>query len=608
MREFVGVDGEGIHDRYVLFAAGEQSLYRREGIPLDEAIDWLSLRYSSSRIYTAFAFHYDVCKMVEHYPDDWVLDFMRGNEKQLGDWLVRYLPKHMLTARRAGRQMVIYDVIQFFNRSFENAMIEMGVKDDTGLIAWGKEARGRFTFAQVDKIKAYNAKECELLASMMAMLAGGMAEVGIRPSSWHGPGALANAVLAGLKLHSKEIVHNHRQEMRHVFDSAYFGGRIETPQLGLFRADVLGSGWEGLTTYDIRSAYPEACTQLWNPQESYWFDVEHWSGARFPWSVWHLEWRLPRDTYLGPLPWREQSGRIYYPLTGRGWYWWPEASLAIRLHGKHIKVLEGYVYGGTMKSVLSAAVPELYSKRARLRAEGRKIEAYTLKLVLNSLYGKMAQTVGNNRFHSREWAGYVTSYVRAKLRESVYGVEERVVALATDGIVFDGKQLLSLTEGVELGQWERDTWDEGIVLGSGIYELRRQMEYGTERKRGERGGRLDFDEAMRQLNEHDFVRNKFTAFVTPTLAILMPNHYGPWKGRFMPQERIIAPWNDPHAKRIYEWADPLRDWTFSACNSKPQFGFPGVESTPYEIDEDADRFTHPSGAWKRMDELLIAAD
>lgn len=601
---FIGVDGEGIHDRYVLLAVGEQSLFKREGITLGYALEWWSPRYDRNQIHVAFSFHYDMCKMVESYPDDWILAFMRGQEMRLGDWRIRYLAKHLFRATRSGEQIVLYDVIQFFNRSFERTLEMMGIRDDSGLISWGKAARGTFTFNQLLRIRAYNAMECKLLAQVCEQLRGGMEGVDLVPSSWHGPGALADRALARTGIDKLEIVEHPRREMKDVFDRAYFGGRIETPKLGLFTTDVLGSGWDGVTTYDIRSAYPEACLHLWNQKEGHWFDVNRFN-ARFPHSVWHLEWGLPQTTYLGPLPWRADNGRIYYPLQGRGWYWFPEASLALRLHGKHVRVLEGHIFSGTTVSKLAATVRELYAKRAALKAARQEMEAYVLKIVLNSLYGKMAQTVGNARFHSRAWAGYVTSWVRAKMREAVYGAEHRVIALATDGLVLDGRERLPLTEGKELGQWEREEWDRALVLGSGIYELKRHLEDGDAVKRGERGGTLDFEKAMKQLNEHDFVRNQFTAFVTPTLAILMPNHFGPWRGKFMPQERIIAPWTDPHAKRIYEWADETLDWSFRACDSKPRLGVM-EESTPYQ-DED-DRFVAPSGALRHADELLVAAD
>jgi len=100
-----------------------------------------------------------------------------------------------------------------------------------------------------------------------------------------------------------------------------------------------------------------------------------------------------------------------------------------------------------------------------------------LKLLLNSLYGKMAQRVGWDKkkkrppkWHQLEWAGWVTSYTRAKLYRAMLMAGEGLIGVETDA-VFSTKRL-DLDVGTALGQWDETIYDEIVYLQSGFYFVR----------------------------------------------------------------------------------------------------------------------------------------
>jgi hypothetical protein len=597
--EFLAVDGEAIADRYVLFGAGQQKRYERRGLDLVTVLDWLAPRAVGKRL-VAFAFHYDVCMLVRDYQDAVVEALMRSKKVQIGKWGVTYFPRRVLKAVTRGAVVEVFDVWGFFQCSFEAALRRFGVEPDA-LITWGKAARATFSDRDLKRIQDYNASECRLLEEMCRRLEQGLHSQEIAIRSWHGPGAIADAVLkrAGIR---DEIRHP-GAAMQGVLARAYFGGRIEVVQIGYFPE---------MTVYDINSAYPAAMTHLWDQSHGEWHKVTQYEPRRRA-AVWHVRWNLPGAVGVGPLPFRTPDGRIYFPRMGRGWYWSPEVRVAVARHRRHVVVDGGYVFDGAVDSRLATIVPDLYHRRNLLRAEGRAVEVHVIKLALNSLYGKMAQAVGKAPFQAPDWAGFVTSYTRAKLREAVIGHEHDVVGFATDGVFVRGGVRLGVQRGPGLGEWKEEPGWHGWVFGSGLYHLERRTEAGgaagpglraaVDVREGVRGGGFDWPKAVAQVNRNGYATVTDSFFVTPLLAILMPNHFGPHRGRWVQRTRRLAPWRDSKAKRAYHWQD-IRDWNLESAGSTIPAGW-DEESTPFDADWRA-----PGGVMnlRERPDLVIFAD
>jgi hypothetical protein len=93
-----------------------------------------------------------------------------------------------------------------------------------------------------------------------------------------------------------------------------------------------------------------------------------------------------------------------------------------------------------------------------------------LKLFLNSIYGKLAQSVGGgSRFSSRLWAGMITSHTREQILRliSAHADEGRLYGIATDGI-FSSEHFPELASD-ELGGWEVKGPETFTFVRPGIY-------------------------------------------------------------------------------------------------------------------------------------------
>jgi hypothetical protein len=174
------------------------------------------------------------------------------------------------------KTILIQDVIGFFQSSFLIAMegmksaIEISEKEQT-LIDKFKPLRGDFSNQEMSEIIAYNSAEIIILARMMEAFRKALAELGLHPKKWHGPGVIAEMVLKDkgiVPVKKKEEIVNHGHypeflqaaKMSVAQDWAHHtfsGGRIE-----LIRQGVHCDPENPIYQYDICSAYPSIIVNL----------------------------------------------------------------------------------------------------------------------------------------------------------------------------------------------------------------------------------------------------------------------------------------------------------------------------------------------------------
>lgn len=454
-----------VHERkpqpYVLLANSKgDSITREDGLGTLECIEFLlesKARYPRS-IFVGYGFNYDINQILRDIPETLLRVLHERNRVSFGGYFIKWLPRKSLYIkhRRTKRSVIIYDVFGFFQTSFLQACKEYLGVFDSGIqtIEKGKALRPAFSWEDMDFIERYNAVELDMLVRMMEQLRKELHEVGIHPSQWHGPGAIANAVL---NLYGVTVPKNIPEEVGRAAQYAYAGGRFEQFRLGRNP----GSIYE----YDIRSAYPSALAELPDLTNGYWEYVKTWEPESF--GVWYIDYRSPYgvgDNRPQPLFCRSELGNISYPREVRGWYWTPEAALCSD------NVSEGYVFRPTTDRRPFAFVEGMYEQRAQLKRDGNSAQR-ALKLVLNSLYGKLAQTVGGKdgppKYHCLEYAGYITATTRAMIYKAIMQHPWAIVACETDA-VFSGVKLdLPLSE--KLGDWELKEHSDIVYLQSGFY-------------------------------------------------------------------------------------------------------------------------------------------
>jgi hypothetical protein len=195
----------------------------------------------------------------------------------------------------------------------------------------------------------------------------------------------------------------------------------------------------------------------------------------------------------GTLPIRNEAGNICYPETGTGWYWSPEL-ISARNAGTTLTPHEVYVYESHCDCEPFSWVKDVYQMRQNLGKDDK--QGLALKLVLNSLYGKMAQSVGHPKYANPIWAGIITSTTRAQLVDASAKYEQHVLMFATDGIATD-IPIPELPISGKLGEWQYEEHESMFIVQPGLYK------YPGDDKAKTRGvPRWTFDAHERGLRKH----------------------------------------------------------------------------------------------------------
>ena len=538
-RHFVALDSEGsdIGPPCEAVIAGKKNTYRehrsflwiasdgettqrldRGGAPLssDDILEWLcNLNRAYPRgIFVGFALGYDCVQAFKDLPEKnlWELQNQRPwatrdnpsapkpkfFQTEYKEYKISYRRGKQLVVRRKdeARATSIYDVFSYFQCSFIKACGGANIPaEQMALIVEGKVRRTGFDPRDDLEFAArYSIAECAALVTIMDGVRDAATAIGLSPTRWHGPGALASEAIRvhGVRDHYWPMKAEDEDEPQLWARHAYFGGRIELTAMG--RAPRLYG-------HDIRSAYPSICVQLPSMKGGRWVyhDQVDWGrlAGMSMLSMVHVKSRLrPQHTthllqaLFYPLPWRKGSA-VYFPARVNGYYMRDEALAALEFQQaqvrqpplprspKHRRADQYQVelYGAWEFIPANDEKPftfvrDMYEERKNIPKTDARNQV--LKLVINSIYGKTAQAVGAEvpRDACIWYAAAITAGTRAQLLRAALTVERAggdVVMFATDGLLSRGAPA-AVTASDELGDWEvEELTSDSIMVKSGIY-------------------------------------------------------------------------------------------------------------------------------------------
>jgi hypothetical protein len=515
-----GVTGEdGIH-RYVLLAHSEgESIVRDTGLRTKEITEFLldTARTYADFIHFGYGLGYDINMWLRTLKRADIMEIYRSRWHDVKHTRYGWRPGKSFYLRRGKTALTVYDAISFFQCSFVAACDSyLGPEfADRDLIVENKRLRAAFNMEDIENIKRYNDAELRNGVRLMTELRTRLANVGLAPTRWDGPGAVATALLdrEGVKHakagHSRAGCRRAKtcdgpQFPRDVPDGvaratrfAYAGGRFEIIRTGSVDARTY--------EYDINSAYPGALRNVPALANGRWIHHPGDPGER-QFTLYHVDYRRGPVEVPGPLFRRMPDGSVCYPPAVTGWYWSPEMD-SLRRYTREIggeyDVVEAweYVEDGPPSQPFGF-IDGLYLKRQALKRGGDGAHV-GIKLGLNSLYGKLAQQVGwipatgdkpirIPPYHELAWAGYTTSHCRASVLNAAMERIEDIVAFETDALFT--RKPLSVKIGTGLGEWERTEFTRLAYLQSGLYFGTTADGKAIERTRGVDRGELTLEQ------------------------------------------------------------------------------------------------------------------
>lgn len=515
LREFIAWDGEGQNlkgpgkpQSYVLFGCSTgdrilQSVHIHTFELLDFILD-IGQKYPTA-FHVGFAFNYDANMILQSLSEESLKILheegrLSLKRKGLGRYTIHFIPSKWFSVTKflpgydrkrnphAKLSVRIYDMFTFFAKGFVAAYEEyIGPVPD--VVTEGKKQRDDFGTMSLVDIERYWRAEVVLMQQLAEELRRRLYGAGLRITQWHGPGALASYALRQHGI--KAAMATCPPEVREAARYGYAGGRFERFLLGRTTGPIY--------SLDINSAYPFAITRLPNLSTGRWVRNARPDVARLAkFGIYRVRLNpVPGDSYLqrpaGPLFHRDPLGNVSFPWILEGWYWTPEVVNLARLPPERYTIVEGWEYVGWTEQPDPYPflwVRDTYNTRREWKEKGLGSQL-ALKLLLNSLYGKMAQRVGWNEdkrtapnWHQLEWAGWVTSHCRAMLWDVMSRIPpEHLLAVETDGIYTTyNPELLGIKDSKELGGWEVKTYDEILYVQSGMAWLRAGGDWSCKRR------------------------------------------------------------------------------------------------------------------------------
>ncbi len=470
-------------------------------------------------------------RRIAHSPVLWkgyAISYVKGKSFdvwRLADPEKPYLGKKLHTSAH----IRIYDVFGFFQCSFSavvKSMVDSGraTKEEADFIGTMKDRRDQFADEDIERIKAYTTLELRLLARMMGDLRTGFEETGLHLRHWHGAGAAASALIESQKLkmhYGRDIAASNISPQQTAAHHAYYGGRIELLKQGFLENC-------SLHVYDIASAFPAGMVEFpslaggqWINRDGKEFQANSLAELRqaieaasqvsmfkiryqFPaYEKFHRDARKAVFVPFYPLPYRDKRGGILFPASGYGWYMRDDVLAAIAWLERFVPdfprprkqankitsfvIEEAWIfeprYGDGANECPFAFIRERFEERRRIKHEIERTGKYdirekVIKLSINSVYGKLAQSVGREgeapSVANPYYAAATTAYCRRRLLEAALMDPHAIVFMATDGLV-STRPLSGLdrvrkqNDVVDLGDWEYCEADSGLFVMPGVY-------------------------------------------------------------------------------------------------------------------------------------------
>jgi len=485
---FIAWDGEGItgndgKHKYALFMNNEgKVILNSEGLSTIQCLD-LIMSTDEKAIHVAFGMSYDANMIFKDIPYLSLKKIHQGRfDVRYGKYLLKYRPHKCLEIRRLRQQwwktpklkkydksIMLWDVFGFFGLSFIESLKQYGITENLEYISKGKKHRGDFTKEMLQSfVQPYCKMEVDALVQLMNKLREYIKQADFEISRWDGAGACAAALLTKYNIKQYLNTDDFPIEVILAGEYGYFGGRIETIMYGIAQF---------IYHYDIRSAYPYALWLLFamigkwyyikEPTNEQLKELSYYYIARIEWNGYNLP--------FNPYPYRAHTGNVYFPPAGHGWIWSPEIKAAFNHYrnGQTVQCHELWYFVPESNIQSFSFIYDLFELRKLWKLLGIGGEK-ALKLALNSIYGKLAQSVGYDvtrgkkpPFHNIILAGLITSITRARLFEAAMQKPYAICSMATDGIY--STQPLQLDCSDSLGMWEFSFHESMTLVQSGVY-------------------------------------------------------------------------------------------------------------------------------------------
>jgi hypothetical protein len=439
-----------------MYCTSENDVWKKEDFP-----HCLFSRKYQSANFVAYNLGYDEGAIIQFLPIENLQELRTKGKTTFGKYVVSCIPKKLLTIRKGKNTVKFYDMYNFYGGSLNYNSKKYLSKEKIDIAT--KSFTREYVNEHWDELAKYCIQDAILVKELGELIIHKFENFGVYPKRLYSTAYMSYTYF---RQKTKYVtVKRFWDEDRKLLDYAmmsYNGGKFE----------VTEKGTGMLYEYDIVSAYPHEIANLQ--------DITH---ARIVWDS-----KFQKDATYGfvncildipfglhsPIAYKQMNvntypiGRYNKVITKNEYEYFLQ-------HNVIPKIIDAVWLFCDMKEFpYREEITRLVKFKQQYKSEGKDLDCHTVKIFLNSLYGKFCQIIKtpNGNIASTCWnpiyASVITANTRLKVTEYQQKYKE-VIAVHTDSLT--SRIPLPFEKSDTLGDFSSTVSGNGIMLGCGIYQI-----------------------------------------------------------------------------------------------------------------------------------------
>ena len=468
-RYFVGIDTE-THNGDIFLIADSDGNYLDGKITFERVAEFL-FQHEGEWIFF-YNLSYDAECILKLLPEEILKQYKWRKELrfQYKKYKIHYIDRKKLTISKGNHSVSCYDIAQYYDKQpLDVASESIGISLDQEYLELKKKRKifSKFYYSRHKReIRAYCIEDCRLTKDLSEhWIATFEAVFGFYPNNWISAGYLAEKVLINNDI-PIPLFNELPYPLQELARNSFYGGRFELVKRGYIGECYL---------YDLNSAYPYALTKLPDITNGRWFESEkihHKATLGF----FFIEADISDKVKIAPFPFVKKNRTICYPSGKFRTYVTLDELLMVKDDSNiEYKIIESWQYipRKNCSYPFKNFIKQQYYKRLELKQNNNPLEK-AIKIVLNSIYGKMAQRTNNviGNLFNPVIASYITGFTRRQLYDFTKQnrLDKQVVAYATDSVACQ-KKIVGL-DSKRLGKMKLDKHATDVIyLSNGFYKF-----------------------------------------------------------------------------------------------------------------------------------------
>jgi len=411
--------------------------------------------------FVAYNLKYDSGAFLQHLPQKHLKELQQTDKTEYDGYKYKNIAYKCLTISRKKHAIRFYDMYTFYNTSLEKAAQKY--------LGYGKFEMSDFNFTpervknEWDSISKYCIRDAELVKQLADLLIGKFESYGVYPKKLFSVAYVSWEYFSRNcpYVHVKKYWDNHKPVLDYAMRS-YNGGKFEVTTKGP------GYYYE----YDIVSAYPYEISNLYDIRKGVVIQSKTFRSDT-PYGFLKCKIKIPTKLH-SPVA-VKRATLNYYPCGEFTKVITKNEYIYLTENGADVTIIDAWwVELNELSFPYKHEIKKLMKYKDEYKRTGNKLDYHTIKILLNSLYGKMVQLIPQDNYFKAgaAWNPIYGSVITANARIRITAMQyayPSIVAVHTDSVL--STKPLDFTKKGRLGDFEYTLEGDGIILGTGIYQI-----------------------------------------------------------------------------------------------------------------------------------------